>query len=57
MRRFFKALGNFIWNGIKVLIILVLLAVLGTGIWFYHEYAKPILSRKGRGASLASQCT
>lgn len=57
MRRFFKALGNFIWNGIKVLIILVLLAVLGTGIWFYHEYAKPILSLKARAASIASQST
>lgn len=57
MRRFFKAFGKFIWNTIKVLLILVLLAVLVAGIWFYHEYARPILALRARAEAIAEQST
>ena len=49
MKKFFKTVGKFIWGTVKVLIILVLLGVLVAGIWFYHEYAKPILTIEGTG--------
>lgn len=57
MRRFFRALGKFIWNVVKVAIILVLLAVLVAGIWFYHEYARPILALRARAEAIAGQST
>ncbi|MBP3567620.1 MAG: transglycosylase domain-containing protein [Lachnospiraceae bacterium] len=57
MRRFFKALGKFIWNLIKLLIILVLLAALVAGIWFYHEYARPILALKAKAEKIAKDST
>ncbi len=53
MRRFFSAFGKFIWNGIKILIILVLLAALIFGIWCYVEYAKPVLALKSKAAEIA----
>lgn len=55
MRRFFKALGKFIWNIIKILVIVVLLAVLAAGIWAYHEYAKPILALRAKAETIAEQ--
>lgn len=57
MRRFFRAVGKFIWNVVKVLIILVLLAVLVVGIWFYHEYARPILALRAKAEKIAEQST
>lgn len=57
MRRFFKALGKFLWNIIKILIILILLVALAAGIWFYHEYARPILALKGKAESIAENST
>lgn len=48
-------MGKFIWNTIKVLIIVVLLAALVAGIWFYHEYAKPILALKAKAAGIAAE--
>ena len=56
MKKFLKKLGKGIWNGIKILIILVLLAILILGIYFYAKYAKPILafgSAKITSASVA----
>ena len=55
MKRFFKAIGRFIWGTIKVLIILVLLAILVGGIWFYREYAKPILALRAKAERIAEQ--
>lgn len=55
MRRFFNALGKFIWNTVKVLVIVILLAALVAGIWLYHEYAKPILSLKAKAERIAEQ--
>lgn len=57
MRRFFKALGKLLWNLIKILIILGLLAALVAGIWFYHKYAKPILALKAKAESIAEDST
>ena len=57
MRRFFKAIGKFIWNLIKVLIILVLLVVFVAGIWFYREYARPILALRAKAEAIAEQST
>lgn len=57
MRRFFKVLGKFIWNLVKILIIVVLLAVLAVGLWFYHEYAKPVLALKAKAAEIAAGST
>ena len=55
MKRFFNALGKFIWGTVKVLIILVLLAVLVGGIWVYHKYAKPVLTLKAKAEHIAAQ--
>ena len=55
MKRFFNALGKFIWGTVKVLIILVLLAVLVGGIWVYHKYAKPVLALKAKAEHIAAQ--
>lgn len=54
MKQFFRAVGRFFWNTIKIGIILVLLAVLIAGGWFYFEYAKPILGLKARAEHIAS---
>jgi len=48
-------LVNFIWNGVKVLIILVLLAALIAGIYVYHEYAKPVLALRAKAEEIAKQ--
>ena len=42
---------------IKLLIIVILLAVLAAGIWFYHEYARPILALKAKAADIAGTST
>lgn len=55
MKRFFKVLGKLIWNLVKVLIILVLLSVFVVGIWFYHEYARPILALRAKAETIAEQ--
>jgi len=55
MKRFFNALGKFIWGTVKVLIILVLLAVFVVGIWVYHKYAKPVLALKAKAEHIAGQ--
>ncbi len=55
MKKFFRALGKFIWGTVKVLIIIALLAVLVVGIWFYHEYAKPILALRAKAERIAEQ--
>lgn len=55
MKRFFNTLGKFIWDTVKVLVILVLLAVLIGGIWVYHEYAKPVLALKAKAEHIAGQ--
>lgn len=55
MKRFFKALGKFIWNTVKVLIIVLLLGALVAGIWLYHEYAGPVLSLKAKAERIADQ--
>lgn len=57
MKKFFKTFGKFIWGTVKVLIILVLLGVLVAGIWFYHEYAKPILTLRAKAERIAEQST
>ena len=57
MRRLFSKLGNFIWNGIKILIIAVLFFALVVGIYLYHEYARPILALKAKAASIAERST
>ncbi len=57
MRRFFKAIGKFIWNLIKILVIFVLLVVFVAGIWFYREYAKPILALKAKASDIAESST
>jgi len=55
MRRFFKAFGKFIWNMVKILVILALLAALVAGIWLYREYAKPILTLRSKAERIAEQ--
>jgi len=55
MKKFLKKLGKGIWNGIKILIILVLLAILILGIYFYAKYAKPILALKAKAESIAAE--
>jgi len=55
MRRFFKALGNFIWNTVKILVIVLLLAALVVGIWAYQKYAKPVLALKNKAERIAGQ--
>ena len=57
MRRFFRALGNFIWNSIKVILILVLLAILAAGVWAYQKYADPILALRTRAEAIAATST
>ena len=57
MRRFFKALGKFIWNAVKVGIIVLLLAMLVGCIWLYHEYAKPILALRAKAEHIAERST
>jgi len=57
MKRFFRAIGSFFWNLIKILIILILLAALVAGIWFYHEYGRPILALKAKAESIAKHST
>ena len=54
MRRFFRALGNFIWNSIKVIIILVLLALLVVGILLYQKYADPVLALRAKAQAIAA---
>ena len=53
MKQFFKAAGHIVWNIVKIGIILILFAVLVAGVWFYHEYARPILSLKARAEHIA----
>lgn len=55
MKKFLRKLRKAIWNGIKVLIILVLLAVLIAGIWVYAKYAKPVLALKARAENIAAE--
>jgi len=55
MRRFFKAVGKFIWNLVKVLIVLILLAALVVGIWAYKEYARPVLALRAKAERIAGQ--
>lgn len=55
MRRFFNAFGKFIWNTVKVLIIVLLLGALAAGIWLYHEYAQPVLALKAKAERIAGQ--
>lgn len=55
MRRFFRTIGKFIWNTVKVLVIVVLLAALVAGIWVYHEYARPVLALKAKAESIAKE--
>ena len=57
MRRFFSAIGKFIWNSIKVLIILVLLAALVAGIWAYQKYADPVLALRAKAQAIAATST
>jgi len=57
MKQFFKSFGKIIWNMIKILVILVLLAVLVVGIWFYNEYAQPVLALKARAERIAAEST
>ena len=57
MRRFFNALGKFIWNSIKVIIILVLLAALVAGIRLYQKYADPVLDLRARAKAIAATST
>ena len=57
MRRFFRRAGNFIWNAVKVLVILILLAVVVGGILVYHEYAKPVLALRAKAEAIAKQST
>lgn len=57
MKRFFRALGKLIGNLFAVLLIVVLLAVLVGGIWFYQEYGKPILDLKAKAEHIAEQST
>lgn len=57
MKRFFNAIGKFIWNGIKIVIILLLLAVLVAGIWFYREYAQPVLALRAKAEAIAEHST
>ena len=57
MRRFFKRAGNFIWNAVKILVILILLAVVVGGILVYHEYAKPVLTLRAKAEAIAKQST
>ena len=57
MRRFFRALGNFIWNSIKVIIILVLLGLLVAGIWLYQKYSDPILALRAKAQAIAATST
>lgn len=55
MKKFLKKLGKILWNGIKLLIVLVLLAVLVVGCWLYFKYAKPVLALKARAEKIASE--
>jgi len=55
MRRFFKTFGKFIWNAVKVLVIVLLLAALAAGIWGYHKFAKPVLALKSQAERIADQ--
>ncbi|MBE5950826.1 MAG: glycosyl transferase [Lachnospiraceae bacterium] len=55
MKRFLNKLGKFLWNGMKILIILVLLAVLVGGIFVYVKYAKPVLALKARAEKIAKE--
>lgn len=48
-------MGNFIWNAVKVCIILVLLAALVVGVFAYHKYAKPILALRAKAEAIAEQ--
>ncbi len=57
MRSFFKVLGKFIWNAVKVLVIIMLLAVLAAGVWFYQSYARPILALRTKAERIAEQST
>ncbi len=57
MKKFFKALGKFIWGVVKVLIILVLLAALAAGIWFYQKYGRDILALRGKAERIAALST
>ncbi len=57
MKKFFKAIGKFIWGTVKVLIILLLLAALVAGIWAYREYARPILALRAKAEHIAEQST
>ncbi len=57
MRSFFKVLGKFIWNAVKVLVIVMLLAVLAAGVWFYQSYARPILALRTKAERIAEQST
>ena len=54
MKRCLKKLGRVVWNGIKLLILLMLVAVLGVGIWAYVTYAKPVLALKARAEGIAA---
>ena len=47
----------FIWNSIKVIIILVLLAALVACIFAYQQYAKPVLALRANAQTIAATST
>lgn len=55
MKKFLKKLGRIVWNGIKLFIVLVLLAVIGVGIYFYRTYAGQIFALKERAEEIAAE--
>ncbi len=55
MRRFFKAFGRFLWNLIKILMIVGLVAALAAGIWFYQEYGRQIIILRTKAEKLAEE--
>ena len=53
MKRVLKRIGSILWNGCKILIILLLLAMLGVGIYLYQNYSEPILELKQKAEMIA----
>lgn len=48
-------MGSFIWNTVKILIVVFLLTALVAGIWAYREYAGPVLSLRTKAQHIAKQ--
>ena len=53
MKKFFKWIGKIIWNGCKFLIILLLLGILGVGIFLYQKYNEPLMALKQKAEWIA----